>query len=160
MSSEEYDRIISEYADMVFHVALSYAKSIYDAEDAVQTTFMKLLLNNNEFNDEEHIKKWLIRVAINECNNMWSSYWRKNVELREDVSEQSSGKTGEKSNLYYAVMELPPKYRIVVYLFYYEGYSTSEIAGIVNINETTVRTRLVRARRKLKEKLGEVWIDE
>lgn len=160
MSNAEYGRIVSEYSDLVFRVALSYAKSIYDAEDVVQTTFMKLLVNKTEFNDEMHIKKWLIRVAINECNNIWSSYWRKNVELREEVSEQSACTADQKSNLYYAVIELPSKYRIVVYLFYYEGYSTAEIAEIMNINEMAVRTRLVRARRKLKEKLGEVWINE
>lgn len=160
MGNIEYDRIVNCYADMVYRVALSYAKSIYDAEDVVQTTFMKLLLNEEHFNDEEHIRKWLIRVAINECNNIWSSYWRKNVDLKDDISHNTSFTSEDKSELYYAVMDLPSKYRIVIYLFYYEGYSTGDIAGLLHVNETAVRTRLTRGRRKLKEKLGEVWRDE
>lgn len=160
MSNEEYDRIVNNYADMVYRVALSNAKSIYDAEDVVQITFMKLLIHTEPFNDENHIRKWLIRVAINECNSIWSSYWRKNVDLMEDVSKPSVFTSKENGKLYYAVMDLPSKYRIVVYLFYYEGYSTAEISELLHISETAVRTRLTRARHKLKQKLGEVWIDE
>lgn len=160
MSNEEYDRIVNDYADMVYRVALSYTKSVYDAEDVVQTTFMKLMINKSKFNGEDHIRRWLIRVAVNECNSLWSSYWRKKVDLKEVIINEGSYTAKESSKLYDAVMELPPKYRIVIYLFYYEGYTTSEIAGLIKINEDAVRTRLVRARKKLKLMLGEVWMDE
>lgn len=164
MRSEEFQRIVTEYADIVYRVALSYAKTSHDAEDVVQTTFMKLLTGKVSFMNEEHIRRWLIRVAINECNRMWSSFWRKNVELLDEgdgpefIGEPDA--VQEKSDLYYAVRELPPKCRIVIHLFYYEEYSSKEIAQLLHIREATVRTRLVRARKLLKQQLKEAWKDE
>lgn len=160
MSDEEYGRIVDQYTDIVYRVALSYAKSKQDAEDVVQTTFMKLLIKEAAFKDEEHIRRWLIRVAVNECNSLWSSFWRKNVEPIDNVEREPEFTTEEKSDLYYAVMELPRKYRVVVHLFYYEGYSTKEISQILHIRETTVRTQLVRARKQLKQRLKEDWRNE
>lgn len=160
MSDEEYVRIVNRYTDIVYRVALSYAKSKHDAEDVVQTTFMKLLIKEVTFKDEEHIRKWLIRVAVNECNSLWSSFWRKNVDSIDNMGQEPEFTTQEKSELYYAVLELPRKYRVVVHLFYYEGYSTREISQILHIRETAVRTRLVRARKQLKQRLKEDWQNE
>lgn len=160
MNNEEYSRIVNQYTDIVYRVALSYAKSKPDAEDVVQTTFMKLLIKEVNFQDEEHIRKWLIRVAINECNSLWSSFWRKHVDFTDKIEQEPKFTTEEKSDLYYAVMELPRKYRVVVHLFYYEGYSTKEISQILHIREATVRTQLVRARKQLKQRLKEDWKNE
>lgn len=160
MSDEEYGRIVNQYTDIVYRVALSYAKSKQDAEDVVQTTFMKLLIKEIIFKDEEHIRKWLIRVAVNECNSLWSSFWRKHVDSIDKMEQEPEFTTEEKSDLYYAVMELPRKYRVVVHLFYYEGYSTKEISQILHIREATVRTQLVRARKQLKQRLKEDWQSE
>lgn len=160
MSDKEFDRIVRQYADMVYRVALSYAKTPHDAEDVVQTTFMKLLIGQKEFQDEEHIRRWLIRVAVNECNSLWSSFWRKNVDYTEELAAEPEFSIEEKQDLYQAVVNLPPKCRIVVHLFYYEEYSTKEIAELLHMREATVRTRLVRARKLLRQQLKEAWEDE
>ena len=160
MSDEEVNRIVRQYADTVYRVALSYAKSPHDAEDVLQNTFMKLLLHKNKFQDEEHIRKWLIRVTVNECNSLWSSFWRKNVDYMEEAAVEPEFSTDENQDLYEAVKNLPPKCRIVVHLFYYEEYSSKEIAEILHMREATVRTRLVRARKLLRQQLKEAWEDE
>lgn len=160
MSDTEYSRIVNQYADIVYRVALSYSKSSYDAEDVVQTTFMKLLVKMPTFHDEEHLRKWLIRTAVNACKDLHRSFWRKNVDSLEYFQEEPEEVTAGNDDLYEAVMELPVKYRVVVHLFYYEGYSTKEIAGLLHIGEAAVRTRLVRARKQLKQMLKEEWQDE
>lgn len=161
MSDEEFNRIVEQYADTVYRVALSYAKSPHDAEDVVQTTFMKLLTGHREFQNEEHIRRWLIRVAVNECNSLWSSFWRKNVDYNmEGLTAEPEFSVEEKQDLYQSVMKLPPKCRIVVHLFYYEEYSSKEIAELLHLREATVRTRLVRARKLLRQQLKEAWEDE
>lgn len=160
MSDQEFNRIVEQYADIVYRVALSYTKTPHDAEDVVQTTFMKLLTRSKEFQDEEHIRRWLIRVAVNECNSLWSSFWRKNVDFAEGLAAEPEFSLEEKQDLYQAVMSLPPKCRVVVHLFYYEEYSSREIAELLHMQEATVRTRLVRARKLLRQQLKEAWKDE
>ncbi len=171
MDRTEYERIANEYLDMVYKIALNYTGKPADADDVVQQTFYKLLARKTGFADEEHVKRWLIRVCINECNSLFSGFWRKNVRF---FSESEAGKTEmtgqenaesedpvflaqESSVLYEAVKKLPAKCRIVIYLFYYEGYKTQEIAQLLHMCEATVRTRLVRARKILKEELKEAW---
>lgn len=169
MDTREYERIVTEYMDTVYRIAISHSKSAADADDVVQQTFVKLLTKKVDFTDEEHIKRWLIRVCINECNSIFSSFWRKNVMFFEDntAEEYMANESGtlsfsmqEDSDLYEAVKTLPAKCKIVIYLFYYEGYSTKEIADIIHVKEATVRTRLVRGRKLLKEVLKEAWSDE
>lgn len=160
MSDTEYSRIVTQYADIIYRVALSYSKSSHDAEDVVQTTFMKLLVKMPVFRDEEHLRKWLIRIAVNNCKDLHKSFWRKNVDSLENLQEEPEMTAESYGELYEAVMELPVKYRIIVHLFYYEGYSTKEIASLLHIGETAVRTRLVRARKQLKQMLKEEWQDE
>lgn len=164
MDNEEYERVVTEYADVVYRVALSYAKSKQDAEDVLQSTFLKLLTAKVEFRDEEHIRRWLIRVAVNESNRLWSSFWRRNVDYVQADEGAKAAQVWEPEfscvenlDLYRALQQLPPKCRVVVHLFYYEGYSSREIASILHIREATVRTRLVRARKLLKQQLKEAW---
>ncbi len=166
MDTREYEKVVTKYMDTVYRIAISHTKDALDADDVVQQTFMKLLTKNVNFTDEEHMKRWLIRVCINECNSLFSSFWRKNVNLFDNNSSEENGTTQsyepsfmqqEDSDLYEAVKMLPAKCRIVIYLFYYEGYSTKEIAEIIHVREATVRTRLVRARKLLKEELTEAW---
>jgi len=156
-NAAEYARIVEAYMDTVYRIAINYAKSVHDAEDIVQNTFVKLLTKNVVFQDEEHIRRWLIRVAVNECNNLCSSYWRRQVDSIDALGVEPEFTQPEYSGLYEAVRLLPPKCRSVVHLFYYEGYSCKEIADILHISEATVRTRLVRARKLLKEQLKEAW---
>lgn len=160
MQETEYERIVRVYTDTVYRVALSYTKRAEDAEDVTQTVFLKLFTKEVVFRDEDHIRKWLIRVAVNESKNLWMSFWQRNVHGFSGEQEEPVFSTEEKSDLYDAVMYIPKKYRIVIHLFYYEGYSAKEIAGILHIGEAAVRTRLVRGRKHLKERLKEAWKDE
>lgn len=155
---EEYLRIADRYIDMVYRVALNSCKNTYDADDVVQNTFMKLLKCKKNFESDEHVRNWLIKVAVNECNSIWSSSWKKrNVALDEGYDSAYNEPVfsqEEQGELYEKLMELPPKYRQVLYLYYYEELSIREIAGVLKISETAVSTRLQRARLKIKEKLG------
>lgn len=155
MSDQEYERIVTEYGDIVYRTALSYAKSADDAQDVLQNTFLKLFLRKKPFSDEEHIRRWLIRVTVNECRNLWASYWRKNVEYKEPEENAPAFSDADHEALYQKLRALPPKCRIVIHLFYYEEYSTREIAELLHIREATVRTRLTRARKLLKQQLEE-----
>ena len=155
MDTKEYERLVEKYLDCIYRVALNCCKNSTDAEDIVQNTFIKLLESGECFEGDERVKYWMIRVAINESNSLWRSPWKKRMTSLEQVSQEPVFTTPEKSNLYYALKELPIKYRQIVHLYYFEDYSVREIAGIVNLSETAVQTRLLRARQKLKEILKE-----
>ncbi len=158
MEPTEFNRIAEQYTDIVYRAALSYCKNKNDAEDAVQNTFLKLLRTDVEFNDEEHIRRWLIRAAVNECKNIWKSFWRRNVTSFDELEKEPEYIESDKRELFNEVMKLPQKYSIVIHLYYYEGYSVKEIAQVVGISESNVQTRLMRARNKLKRQLQEAWI--
>lgn len=157
MQKENYEKAVSNYAEDIYRIAFSMVQAKEDAEDILQNVFMKLLMHQKEFHDSDHLRRWLIRVAINECNSLWTSSWRKRVELKEfserDMAGNDSFYNSEYEDLYTAMRTLPPKLRIVIHLFYYEEYSTREIASLLHILEATVRTRLSRARKLLKIQL-------
>lgn len=157
MDSTSYEQIVRQNIDTIYRIAISYTKTPADADDIVQQTFMKLLTKNVLFTDEEHVKRWLIRVCVNECNNLFSSFWRKNVDSIDAMAKEPEFMMQESIELYEAIKALPPKCGVVLYLFYYEGYSSKEIADILHIKEATVRTRLVRARKMLRAQLKEAW---
>ena len=157
MDREDYARIVQTHMDTIYRIAVSYTKTPSDADDIVQQTFVKLLTKKTVFTDSEHEKRWLIRVCINECNSFFSSFWRKNVNSIDSLESEPVFSEPKDTDLYEAIRQLPPKCRSVIYLFYYEGYSTEEIADILHMKEATVRTRLVRARKLLKEQLKEAW---
>lgn len=158
MEDKEYDRVVRLYLNPVYRVALSCCKNQYDAEDVVQNTFLKLLNSDTSFESDEHIHRWLIRVAVNESNTMWRSIWKRKVSSLDWVDLPEEFSSPEKSELFYAVQKLPPKYREVVHLYYYEEYSIKEIADILHIFQSAIQTRLMRARRKLKQQLKEAWL--
>ncbi len=153
MQPKQYEEIALRYTDIVYRATLNYCKNKEDAEDAVQNAFVKLLQANVDFEDDEHIRKWLIRVAINECKNIWKSFWRKNVSSINEVDYDAHLMTSEQQELFEEVMKLPSNYSIVLHLYYYEGYHTKEISEMLHISESNVQTRLMRARNKLKEQL-------
>ncbi len=162
MDTQLYNQAVTQYANTVFKIAYNYCKNKYDAEDIVQNTFLKLLQHKGSFSDQEHIKRWLIRVAINESKNMCTSFWHKRIVTWDEslIDTEFSFEDEKESILYDAVMNLGSKYRIVVHLYYYEDYSVKEISKILHIKETTVQTRLMRARNQLKSKLKGDWSDE
>ncbi|MBE5876976.1 MAG: RNA polymerase sigma factor [Lachnospiraceae bacterium] len=157
MNTKEYERIASLYLDCVYRVAVNGCKSYADAEDVVQNTFIKLWEKENHFKDDEHVRKWLIRVTVNECHSLWRTPWKRCITSLEEIVQEQVFTELEKSELYDAVRELPVKYRQIVHLYYYEEYSVREISEIMKLSETAVQTRLLRARQKLKEKLKEAW---
>lgn len=157
MDSKSYEQIVCKNIDTIYRIAMSYTKTPTDADDIVQQTFMKLFTKKVAFTDEEHIKRWLIRVCVNECNSLFSSFWRKNVDSIETISKEPEFTMKENSEVYEAIKQLPSKCGIVIYLFYYEEYSSKEIAEILHIKEATVRTRLARARKLLRTQLKEAW---
>jgi RNA polymerase sigma-70 factor (ECF subfamily) len=149
--------VIERYKDTVFKVAYPYCKNRSDAEDVFQEVFLRYLKKMPRFSDENHAKAWFIRVAIN-CSKkaLLSGWFRKTVSLDENLSFE----TAEESGLFYAVMELPLKYRAVIHLYYYEGYKIRQIAEITSQSETAVSTQLQRAREMLKKRLREDLIYE
>lgn len=162
MESNEYIQAVEQFSDSVFHIAYSYCKNRSDSEDVVQNTFLKLFQHKGNFNDEEHLKRWLLRVAINEAKNYCTSFWKKRVIPLEKSETIPDVQFGDSANqrLYDAVMNLGEKYRIVVHLYYYEGYSIKEISEIIRVKVTTIQTRLMRARAELKNVLEEGFPDE
>ena len=153
----DLEQLYKKYRDNIFAIGLNYFGNPSDADDIVQETFYKLSKSRT---DEEHIRNWLIRVAVNECKRISLSFWRRNRMPLQEYLETISFETVEESELFSEVMKLKPKYRQVIHLFYYERYSTAEIADILHISQSTVTTRLARARKQLKEHLQEVWDDE
>lgn len=155
MNDEQFTRLVGRYIDTVFRVALNYLRNPADAEDVTQITFEKLLKEKRSFEGDEHIRNWLIRVAVNECKKLLRSPWRK-AEAIEDYLTAVSFDNPAHSELYRAVMELPKKYRMAIYLHYYEGYSTQEIGTIMRIPKNTVCSHLKRGRELLRKQLQEV----
>lgn len=149
---QDIGTLFDKYQDSVFRLALSYTRSVQDAEDICQTVFLKLLHAPGLQPGCE--KAWLMQVTANESRNLLRSFWRRKVgsldELLEDTLPLRTTKDGE---LFAQVMALETKYRVVLYLYYYEGYSTAEIARMTHLSKTAVTTRLQRARNKLKTNL-------
>ena len=154
MTNEQFTRLAEAYLDTVFRVAYNYIGSRADAEDVTQDVFFKLLQANKNFESDEHVKNWLIRVTINECKNLVRTKWWR-AESFEDHAAKLTFETPAQSDCYYAVMDLPKKYRLPIYLHYYEGYSTVEIGEILRIPKNTVCTNLKRGRELLKVTLQE-----
>lgn len=151
LSNDALEQYIKLYHGTVYRLALGYVKNTAEAEDICQEAFVKLLDHDGAFDAPENCKAWLIRVTVNLSKNyLRSSRFRKNTELCDDVREQISD---EYTDLYDAVTALPIKYRSIVHLYYYEGYSVKEIADILKISVTAATTRLSRARERLKTTL-------
>lgn len=152
--------LIERYQGNLFVAAFQICKNREDAEDVVQDTFLQYHTNKKEYESEEHIRAWLLRVAINKAKNMNLTFWRRNKQSLEDYMEDLTFVTKEDSDLFEAVLALPEKYRMVIHLFYYEDYSVREIAGILKVNESNVKARLSRGRKMLREALKEEWEDD
>ena len=158
MDSSEFNTIAEKYIDIVFRSALSFCKNKSDAEDITQNAFMKLLKSETEFESDDHIRKWLIRVVANESHSLRRSFWQKKVISLNDLVDEPECTDPEKSEIFSEVMKLPNKYSSVLHLYYYEEYRCSEIASVLGMSESNVQTRLMSARKMLKDKLGEAWL--
>ncbi|WP_029231545.1 RNA polymerase sigma factor [Butyrivibrio sp. VCB2006] len=155
-ATERAAELMDKYGNMILRVAYSYLHNMEDAEDILQDTLIQFLRNNPTFANDNHEKAWLITVASNLSKNKILYLKRRQAdELSEELVADK-----DKEDLSYvwdAVKQLPEKYREVVHLFYQEGYSTKEIAEILNRNESTVRSDLKRGRDRLKNILKEAY---
>ena len=152
--------LVQKYKNALFAAAFSVCKIPQDAEDAVQEAFIKYHSTAKEFESEEHIKAWLLRVAINQARDISRSFFRRNSVALEDYRETLAFQSPEDAGLFETVMGLPEKYRLVLHLYYYEDFSVKEIAALLSVREGSVKTRLSRGRAMLKEILKEDWADD
>ena len=155
MRSEwEANRAIDRYADLVRRVCMIHLKNHADTEDIFQTVFLKYVTGTTEFESEEHEKAWFIRVTINACKDLLRSFFRSRTVSLDDLLEQPDQVPEDHREVLEALLALPDKYRDVVYLHYYEGYTAPEIGTILHKNPNTVYTLLIRARDELRKMLG------
>jgi len=141
------EETVEKHKDRLFRTALAIIGGKADAEDIVQDAFIKLFEKQPDFKSPEHEIAWLTRVTINLSKNHLRSHWWKKTDPLLDIYPVESD---EEQSLMECVCALSPKYRIVIHLYYYEGYSTQEIAEILKQKEATVRSQLARARHMLK----------
>lgn len=153
-SENEVICAIDRYADTVRRICFLHLKNYDDTEDIFQTVFLKYMLYNGVFGDAEHEKAWIIRVTINACKDFLKSFYHKNVVLLDDEYYIKDTSYSWKSDVLDAVLSLPEKYKNVIYLHYYEGYTAAEISKMIGRKENTVYTILSRAREMLKGKIG------
>lgn len=150
-TDKEIIAIYDRHVNTVYRVCYSFMKNIPETEDMVQETFLRLIASGKAFENERHEKAWLIVTASNLCRDSLKKWWRRSEPLEE---MQIAATQESHSEVLEAVMRLPADYKTAVYMFYYEGYSTEEIAAYLSISPGTVRSRLTRARKKLKDILG------
>lgn len=153
-SDEFIEEALHRWGDTVLRLALNQMGNAADAEDVFQDVFVRLLKDGTAFNDDEHLKAWLLRVTINRCNDVRKAGWRRRNEPLDERCATIEAPNLFSSDVWEAVGELPPDLRTVIHLFYVEGYSTDEIANLVDCRPSTARTRLHRARASLKNALG------
>lgn len=146
-SSEGFDAAYDAYGAAVYRLAMVYLGRHADAEDVTQEVFFKLLYKSPAFSDQEHEKRWLLRVTANQCRDQLRGFWRRRaVALEPDYPIDDPDTFGVAD----AVIRLPEKYKSVIHLHYYEGYSVAEIADILKLSESAVKMRLKRGRETLK----------
>ena len=158
--SADITRTVKTYSDTVMRVCTIYFHGRPEREDALQDTFLRYAQSNTAFADDEHRKAWLIRVATNVCKDMLKRSESKTM-LIGDIEEtaqpswknEDTGEDDRAEALAGALRKLDEKYRVALYLKYYEGYTAAQIAKTMNIPENTVYTNLARGREKLKEVL-------
>lgn len=153
-SEEEANKAIEKYSDMIRRICMVSLKNYADSEDVFQTVFLKYIMTSKVFENEEHEKAWFIRVTINACRDIFKSFSRTKTEPLEVLGDYRNELSENTSELLYTLLALPEKYRQVIYLFYYEGYTAVEISKILHKNTNTVYTLLSRAKKLLRKELA------
>ena len=156
----ETQALAETYRDRLFAAAFQVCGNAADAEDAAQEALLRYHISEKQFESEQHIRAWLLRVAINCAKNVSRSFFRRNTVPLEDYMDSLEFDSGESREIFREVMNLPETYRLVIHLYYYEDYSVAEIGKILGLTESNVKVRLSRGRQKLKKALQEVWDDE
>ena len=143
---QSLEELIEAYQKSLYAAAFNICRNTDDANDVVQDTFIQYYTTKKQFQDEEHLKAWLLRVAINRAKDISRSFWKKNRLSIEDYADAVPFESREETGLFEAVMRLPEKYREVIHLYYYEDLSIKETARILRITEGSVKMRLSRGR--------------
>lgn len=152
-SDEEIISAVNRYGDTVQRICMVYLKNREDTENIFQTVFLKYAQNHKVFESDGHEKAWIITVTVNSCKDLLKSFFHsKTVELKPDFFA-GYNLNEENIDVLSAVLSLPEKYRTVIYLYYYEGYSAPEIGKILHKKTNTVYTLITRSRQMLKERL-------
>ncbi|NLO62420.1 MAG: RNA polymerase sigma factor [Clostridiaceae bacterium] len=157
-TNRDFEQAYLRNVDTVFRVCFIYLKqSRADLEDAVQDTFLKLIKADKRFESLEHEKAWLIVTATNTCKNYLKSKWKRDVVLNDQLFSNRGSEDQfsdlDNNTVIQGVMDLPAKYKTIIYLYYYEGYKTEEIAKLLKKKPATVRNLLHRARGLLRNEL-------
>ena len=148
-TTNQAERLAETYADTILRLSYTYLKNTEDAQDICQTVFVKLLSRPRTFESPEHEKAYILRMTANACKDLLKTPWRTRSCSLDSILEVPAPEEPDHS-LLAAVNTLPPHYRAVIYLHYYEGYTAEEIGRILGVPKATVHTRLVRGREKLK----------
>lgn len=151
-TDKEIMDIYNRQVDTVYRICFSFMKTRADTEDMVQETFLRLMSSGTVFQSEKHEKAWLIVTASNVCKDALRRSWRKHTSIEELPEIAQEGP--ELNPVLEAILALPRDQKTAVYMYYYEGYSSSEIAQALGCRQGTVRSRLSRARQALKKDLG------
>jgi RNA polymerase sigma factor (sigma-70 family) len=161
MDSWELEQVARQYGDAIYRVALQATRHPWDAEDVLQEVLLERYRTQQSFTSPEHERRWLLRVAVNKSWNVRRTRRRRDALPLEQAPQLAAPPADPACReLYDAVRALPPNQRVTVDLYYYEGYSTDEIAGVMGVPPATVRTWLRRARLRLKKELKEAWEDD
>ncbi len=152
LSRQEAERLVGTYSDTILRLSYTYLRSTQDAQDICQTVFLRLLEKPRTFDSPAHERAWILRTAINVCKDQLKSHWRR-TSVPLEAAAAVPAPQAEEGSLLAAVALLPPKYRTVLYLYYYEGYSAREIAQLMGQTPAAVATQLSRGRAKLRARL-------
>lgn len=152
-SEQEVNRAIERYADTVQRLCAVYLKNHADTEDVFQDVFFKYFKSSVFFENDEHEKAWIIRVTINTCKDTIKSFFRSRTVSLDEITDLPADAPKENTDVLKAVLSLPEKYRNVVYLHFYEGYTAPQIGQILHKNVNTVYTLLTRSKELLRDKL-------
>ena len=147
-TDEELSQIYHRHVKTVYRVCFMYMKNSHDTEDMVQNTFLRLMKDGTRFESEEHEKAWLIRTATNLCKDHFRHWWSRRVDI--DAARDAAADDAAIDETLESVLRLPSKYKTVIYMYYYEGYSTEEIARILGKKASTVRSLLHEGRKRLR----------
>lgn len=158
MSTQEFEMIYQQYKNLLYRIAFTYLKNNADVEDILQEVFLKRVYQAPVFDNSEYEKRWMIRITVNMCKNVLKNFWNQNMDSLDenmDLLFQQWDMDSNEKTIMDEVFRLPEKQRIVIYLYYFEGYACKEIANILKISESAVKMRLKKGRTQLKAVLVE-----
>ena len=151
MTGSELERYIKLYRDNVWAVAFCRVKNPSDADDITQDIFLKLFTYDGSFENDEHVKAWLLRCTVNHSINLLKSGWHRLSQPIESAYTKAGDDTNTEDDLLPLIMQLSRKNRVTLYMYYYEGYTIEEISKLLGASDSAVKLRLVRARKCLKK---------